>query len=44
MLLSPPIQRGIKVLDKELFKRTIEVIGVCVPVNSISKFMKILQE
>ncbi|CAJ0747226.1 10189_t:CDS:10, partial [Entrophospora sp. SA101] len=44
MMFSPPIQRGIKALDKELFKRTIEVIGVRVPINSISKFTKTLKE
>ncbi|RHZ90044.1 hypothetical protein Glove_9g63 [Diversispora epigaea] len=43
-MLLPPVQHGATVLNREFFRRVIEVPGIRVPINSISKFLKILNK
>ncbi|CAG8580626.1 5244_t:CDS:10 [Paraglomus brasilianum] len=41
-MISPPICRGLTTLKRELFHKSLEVVGIRVPVNSIANFLKVL--
>ncbi|CAG8458110.1 22998_t:CDS:10 [Dentiscutata erythropus] len=43
-MFLPPVQHGATVLNREIFRRTVEVIGVRVPTNSVAKFLKVLNK
>ncbi|CAG8791742.1 8033_t:CDS:2, partial [Gigaspora rosea] len=43
-MFLPPVQHGATVLNRELFRRTVDVIGVRVPTNSVAKFLKVLNK
>ncbi|CAG8493209.1 2991_t:CDS:10 [Cetraspora pellucida] len=43
-MFLPPVQHGTTVLNRELFRRTVEVIGVRVPTNSVAKFLKVVNK
>jgi hypothetical protein len=43
-MIPPPIQRGITVLNRELFRREVSVVGVRVPSNLTAKFLKELNK
>ena len=43
-MISPPICRGLTTLERELFHKSLEVVGIRVPVNSIAKFVKALNK
>ncbi|GES76757.1 tRNA methyltransferase Trm5 [Rhizophagus clarus] len=43
-MIPPPIQRGMTVLNRELFRREVSVIGVRVPTSLTAKFLKVLNK
>ncbi|KAF0553532.1 tRNA guanine37-N1-methyltransferase [Gigaspora margarita] len=43
-MFLPPVQHGATVLNRELFRRTVDVIGVRVPTSSVAKFLKVLNK
>ncbi|CAI2180285.1 15732_t:CDS:10 [Funneliformis geosporum] len=43
-MIPAPIQRGMIVLNRELFQHKISVIGIRVPANSTAKFLKVLNK
>jgi len=44
IMIQPPIQRGITVLNRELFRREVSAIGIRVSSRSIAKFLKVLNK
>ncbi|RIA96453.1 Met-10+ like-protein [Glomus cerebriforme] len=43
-MIPPPIQRGMTVLNRDLFRRDVSVIGVRVPTSLTAKFLKVLNK
>ncbi|CAB4483974.1 unnamed protein product [Rhizophagus irregularis] len=43
-MIPPPIRHGMTVLNRELFRREISVIGVRIPTSLTAKFLKVLNK
>ncbi|CAG8574623.1 15048_t:CDS:10 [Funneliformis caledonium] len=43
-MIPPPIQRGMIVLNRELFRHEVSVVGIRVPTSSTAKFLKVLNK
>ncbi|CAG8518068.1 5621_t:CDS:10 [Ambispora gerdemannii] len=43
-MIPPPIHRGMKILQRELFRIKVELVGVRIAANSTAKFLKVLKD